>query len=60
MKIGVDAVAIDRPKKQSIDAYLKSFQPQVSGKQHHVYLLLAQYICLPADAQRNAFGHGQR
>ncbi|CEP12113.1 hypothetical protein [Parasitella parasitica] len=28
MKIGVDAVAIDRPKNQSIDAYLKSFQPQ--------------------------------
>ncbi|KAG2198576.1 hypothetical protein INT46_000719 [Mucor plumbeus] len=30
MKIGVDAVAIDRPKNQSIDAYLKNFQPQLT------------------------------
>ncbi|OAD00108.1 hypothetical protein MUCCIDRAFT_83525 [Mucor lusitanicus CBS 277.49] len=38
MKIGVDAVAIDRPKKQSIDAYLKSFQPQLTHNEMHLVM----------------------
>lgn len=29
MKIGIDAVAIDRPKDISIDAFIQSFTPQV-------------------------------
>jgi phosphopantetheinyl transferase len=32
MKIGVDAVIIDRPRNESIDAFVRSFQPQVSEK----------------------------
>ncbi|KAI8885602.1 4'-phosphopantetheinyl transferase [Backusella circina FSU 941] len=30
MAIGVDAVIIDRPKNESIDAFVKSFQPQLT------------------------------
>jgi hypothetical protein len=32
MKIGIDAVAIDRPKDTSIDAFIRSFTPQVKKK----------------------------
>lgn len=33
MKIGIDAVTIDRPKSSSIDDFIKSFLPQVKKAQ---------------------------
>lgn len=42
MRIGIDAVAIDRPKDTSIDAFIRSFTPQVNNKS-----LLALFVnCL--------------
>ncbi|KAI8646523.1 4'-phosphopantetheinyl transferase superfamily [Parasitella parasitica] len=38
MKIGVDTVVIDRPKNQSIDAYLEIFRPQLTPREMHLVM----------------------